>query len=119
MRLIFTTYEFDPITETTRVRTDEFSELGEPLGCWAMTYEGPAETAVLDHLLTRLRLCEARRLVVAMNKAWLAKMLLQQGREVRSLALFRRVLALHRAGREVLVMGAVPLPSSGGAARRV
>lgn len=114
MRLIFTAYEFDPITETTRVRTDEFSELGEPLGCWAMTYEGPAETAVLDHLLTRLRLCGARRLVVAMNKAWLAKMLLQQGREVRSLALFRRVLALHPAGREVLIIGAIPLPSSGG-----
>lgn len=108
MRLMLLAHEYDPVDETTRVQTDEFSDLGVPLGTWAMTFEGmPPETAVLDHLITRLRQTFGQRVVVGMRSAWLSKLLLQEGREPRSVGLFQRVRQLHRVGRRVAIVGPV------------
>jgi hypothetical protein len=101
-------HEYDPVNETTRVQTDEFSELGVPLGAWAMTFEGmPPETAVLEHLIARLRQTYGQRVVVAMRGAWLPKLLLQEGREPRSVGLFQRLRRLHGLGPRVAIVGPV------------
>lgn len=108
LRLLVLAHVYDPARETTHVRTEEFGDLADPLGTWAMSFEGmPPETAVLDHLLARLRQTAGQRVVVAMRSAWLAKLLLQEGREPRSLGLFQRLLQLHRLGQRVAIVGPV------------
>jgi len=90
------------------VRTREFCDLGGPLGTWAMTYEGqPPASAVVEHLLRRLAQIRSTRVVVAMEDPWLAKLLLQDGREFRSLGLFQRVTELHAIGANVVLIGPV------------
>lgn len=108
LRLLLLEHEYDPVNETTRVQTNEFSVLGGLLGSWAMTFEGmPPETAVLEHLIIRLRQTFGQRVVVAMRGAWLPKLLLQQGREPRSVGLFQRLRRLHGLGSRVAIVGPV------------
>jgi len=107
-RLVFLHHQYDPEHDTVIVRTHEFSDLGKPLGTWEMTYEGqPPMSAVVEHLLRRLARVRGVPVVVAMHDAWLAKLLLQDGREIRSLGLFQRVAALHAIGANVVVIGPV------------
>jgi len=107
-RLVCLHHQYDPERDSVLVRTDEFSDLGRPLGTWEMTYEGqPPMSAVVEHLLRRLAQVQGVRVAVAMHDAWLAKLLLQDGREFRSLGLFQRVAALHAIGANVVVIGPV------------
>jgi len=113
LRLVLLTHEYDPARDATRVSTDEFSEFAHLLGTWTMTFEHmPPEIAVLDHLLARLRQVGNQRVVVAMRSAWLAKLLLQEGREPRSVGLFQRLRALHHLGQRAIIVGPVRAPDA-------
>jgi hypothetical protein len=104
-------HEYDPVGKRTRVWMDDFSDLGQPLGTWSMTFEDmPPEIAVLEHLLARLRHTAGQRVVVAMRSAWLAKLLTQHGREPRSLSIFKRLQELHQLGQRVAIVGPVRAP---------
>lgn len=110
LRLLLLHYEYDPITEATCIRSHERSAQRGHLGTWAMTFEGlPAELAVLEYLLVRLQQIGNERAVVAMHRSWLAKLLLQRGREPRSVALFQRLRQLHRVGQRAAVVAPVNL----------
>lgn len=73
----------------------------------------PAEVIVVEHLRQRLRQFRPEtRVVVAMESAWLAKLLVQRGREFRSTGLFQRVRELHARGARLVVLGSCRLPSA-------
>lgn len=109
--LLFVRHQFEPKTETTTVITSEFSEEGRALGLHQATYTGqqPA-TAVLDHLVERATQAKGARLVIAMEQSWLAKHLLREGLEFRSVAVMQRVRRLHAEAPSSLVMGPVEFP---------
>lgn len=107
-RLILLRHRYEPETDTVIVTTDDFSALGKPFGAWEMRYEAkPPAWAVVEHLLRRLAQTRPKRAVVAMEHAWLAKLLLQDGREFRSLGLFQLVAELHAIDVDVVVIGPV------------
>lgn len=107
-RLVLLSHQYDPSTDTVLVTTREFCDLGGPRGTREMTYEGqPPASAVVGHLLRRLAQIRGTRVVVAMEDPWLAKLLLQDGREFRSLGLFQRVTELHAIGTNVVIIGPV------------
>lgn len=71
----------------------------------------PVEIVVLEHLGLCLRQAAAGgRIAVAMESAWLVKLLIQRGREIRSTSLFQRVRALHAEHPDLVVIGACRLP---------
>ncbi len=73
----------------------------------------PAEVVVVEHLRQRLdQLPPGARVVVAMESAWLAKLLIQRGREFRSTGLFQRVRELHANPSRVVLLGPCRLPGA-------
>lgn len=112
LRLIFLRHDFSPSEGLTRVYTEEFDSSARRLGTWQSEHrdQQPA-TAVLEHLVRRVSQTSGARLVVAMKQAWLAKLLLQDKAEFRSLALFQRVQRLHQVARRALILGPVHGPA--------
>lgn len=106
--VIVGTAEFDATTGAP-------SEVAMPV----MTYDAEitgsgltAEVVVVEHLRQRLAQAPAGAIVVvAMESAWLVKLLVQRGREFRSTGLFQRVRELHRDGSRVAVVGPCRLPN--------
>lgn len=71
----------------------------------------PVEIVVLEHLGLCLRQAAAAGwIAVAMESAWLVKLLIQRGREIRSTSLFQHVRALHAEHPDLVVIGPCRLP---------
>jgi hypothetical protein len=106
--VIIGTAELDASTGTP-------SEVATPVMVYdpAVTATGlPAEIVVVEHLRQRLdHLRPEAKVFVAMESAWLVKLLLQRGREFRSTGLFQRVRELHAHGSRLVVVGPCRLPS--------
>ena len=106
--VIVGTAEFETTTGTP-------SEVATPVMVYDPEVSGtglPAEVVVVEHLRQRLvQFDPATKVVVAMESAWLAKLLLQRGREFRSTGLFQRVRELHAHGSRLVVAGPCRLPS--------
>jgi hypothetical protein len=111
IRLVFVRHRYDPTANATTVWSDEFSDGGRPLGTFEMVYaEQQPTTAVLDHLLQRASQIRGARLVFAMEQAMLAKHLLRDGLEFRSVAVIQRVWHLHAVAPTAVVMGPIRFP---------